>query len=236
MLQAYFPLVALIAAYVAAEPVARLIPVSRTQGDRRILITGILAAVIAYVFLGLLRAWPAAILMGIVAATASALSPDRGASGWLWLRIIVLLVIAGIGAWLVPSPFSDGRGFFWPADWYRTLLVLAGAYITIEWGGGWVERAIKPFAASVTFYEGEDQGLPNGGRMIGRLERLLIYLFVLIGSPTAIGFLVTAKSILRFGEIKDKESHRLAEYIIIGTLMSFGFAIVVAYLVAEVLA
>ncbi len=35
--------------------------------------------------------------------------------------------------------------------------------------------------------------------------------------------------ILRFGEIKDRENRMEAEYIIIGTLMSFGYGIFIAY-------
>jgi uncharacterized membrane protein (DUF485 family) len=41
--------------------------------------------------------------------------------------------------------------------------------------------------------------------------------------------LITAKSIFRFGEIKERQNRLEAEYIIIGTLMSFGYAIFIAY-------
>lgn len=69
-------------------------------------------------------------------------------------------------------------------------------------------------------------GLPRGGRTIGYLERLLIFLLVMAGQFSAIGFLVTAKSILRFGTVSnDREA---TEYVIIGTLASFGWAIALA--------
>jgi hypothetical protein len=42
--------------------------------------------------------------------------------------------------------------------------------------------------------------------------------------------LITAKSILRFGEIKDRRNRLEAEYIIIGTSMSFGYGMFIAYL------
>ena len=64
--------------------------------------------------------------------------------------------------------------------------------------------------------------LPNGGRLIGQLERALIFLLVFIGQAGAIGFLVAAKSILRFEEAR-KQKH--AEYVLIGTLLSFSLAI-----------
>ena len=66
--------------------------------------------------------------------------------------------------------------------------------------------------------------------MIGQWERALIFLFVCSGQFGSIGFLVAAKSIFRFGELKDRDNRMEAEYITIGTLMSFGWALVSAYL------
>jgi len=58
----------------------------------------------------------------------------------------------------------------------------------------------------------------------------LIFLFVSLGQPASIGFLVAAKSIFRFGELKDRGNRMEAEYITIGSLMSFGWAITTGYL------
>ena len=67
-------------------------------------------------------------------------------------------------------------------------------------------------------------GLPNGGRAIGHLERGLIFLLILSDLAAGIGFLIAAKSVLRFGSVGDDRA--LSEYVIIGTLASFGWAIV----------
>ena len=40
-------------------------------------------------------------------------------------------------------------------------------------------------------------GLKSGGKLIGQLERTLIFLRMVIGQPAGIGFLIAAKSILR---------------------------------------
>ncbi|TWU44129.1 hypothetical protein Q31b_16650 [Novipirellula aureliae] len=72
------------------------------------------------------------------------------------------------------------------------------------------------------------EGLTNGGMYIGWLERFLTMLLILIGHPTGIGFLIAAKSILRFGEIKESRHRKLAEYIIIGTFLSFGWALLMS--------
>ncbi|MFZ1200123.1 MAG: DUF3307 domain-containing protein [Desulfobacterales bacterium] len=73
-------------------------------------------------------------------------------------------------------------------------------------------------------------GLPGGGQLIGQLERALVFLFIMMNQPTAVGFLITAKSIFRFGDIREHRQMMLAEYIIIGTLMSFGYGIFISYL------
>jgi len=79
------------------------------------------------------------------------------------------------------------------------------------------------------------EGLRKGGRYIGWLERSLVMLLLLIGQPGGIGFLFAAKSILRFGEIRDSHQRKVAEYIIIGTFLSFGWALLTAYLTQQAL-
>jgi len=44
--------------------------------------------------------------------------------------------------------------------------------------------------------------LPNAGKYIGWLERFLIITFILVNNYNGIGFILAAKGILRFGEIR----------------------------------
>ena len=71
-----------------------------------------------------------------------------------------------------------------------------------------------------------NNGLRDGGRQIGLLERGLISALLLLDHPLGVGFLIAAKSILRFGTAT--RDQRTAEYVIIGTLASFGWAILTA--------
>ncbi|MFV0501856.1 MAG: hypothetical protein ACK5MH_09735 [Bacteroidales bacterium] len=48
---------------------------------------------------------------------------------------------------------------------------------------------------------------------------------------SGIGFLLAAKSIFRFGDLKDSKDRKLTEYILIGTLLSFAVAIATGQLV-----
>ena len=63
--------------------------------------------------------------------------------------------------------------------------------------------------------------IKNAGALIGNLERMLTIVFVLLGQFEAIGFIVAAKSILRF---KDTDTAK-TEYVLAGTFLSFGIAI-----------
>lgn len=68
---------------------------------------------------------------------------------------------------------------------------------------------------------GKEQSLPNAGRVIGNVERMLTLVFVMLGQYEAIGFLLAAKSLLRFRETDTVKS----EYVLVGTLLSFSIAI-----------
>lgn len=75
----------------------------------------------------------------------------------------------------------------------------------------------------------EDKGLANAGKAIGILERIIIFTLVIVNQYTAIGFLVAAKSILRI-KGDGNEGELKTEYIIVGTFLSFGIAIIVGEL------
>jgi len=80
-----------------------------------------------------------------------------------------------------------------------------------------------------------NESLKNAGRYIGILERLLTFLFIIIGQWEAIGFLLAAKSVFRFGDLKESKDKKLTEYILIGTLLSFGIAIITGIMVNYVM-
>ncbi|MDZ7270858.1 MAG: hypothetical protein ONB17_04525 [candidate division KSB1 bacterium] len=67
-------------------------------------------------------------------------------------------------------------------------------------------------------------GVPGAGALIGALERAMTITFVLLGQYTALGLILTAKSITRFEKLKDR---RFAEYYLVGTLASMLWAILV---------
>lgn len=77
----------------------------------------------------------------------------------------------------------------------------------------------------------EEQTLVKAGTWIGILERLLIFLLVLIGQWEAIGLLVAAKSIIR---LKDGDQ-KMSEYVLIGTLISISVAVLTGFIVSKLI-
>lgn len=75
-----------------------------------------------------------------------------------------------------------------------------------------------------------NESLEDAGKYIGILERVLVFTFVIFDHWEAVGFLITAKSVFRFGDLKESKHRKLTEYILIGTLISFGIAILVGLL------
>lgn len=69
-------------------------------------------------------------------------------------------------------------------------------------------------------------GLTKAGIWIGRFERILVVTFIILNQYTALGFLMAAKSILRFGDAEER-AQKKTEYILVGTLISFASAAII---------
>lgn len=70
------------------------------------------------------------------------------------------------------------------------------------------------------------------GKAIGNLERLLILLFIMLGNYSLIGFVFTAKSLIRFKEIEEKETEEgFVEYYLLGSIISIFLAVLTGSLI-----
>ena len=65
-----------------------------------------------------------------------------------------------------------------------------------------------------------NESLEDAGKYIGILERTLVFIFIIFGHWEAVGFLITAKSVFRFGDLKDSKHRQLTEYIITGIIFN----------------
>jgi Protein of unknown function (DUF3307) len=77
--------------------------------------------------------------------------------------------------------------------------------------------------------------LAEAGKWIGMFERILIFTFVITNQYAGVGLLIAAKSILRFNETKKESGRKESEYILIGTLISFAFAILTGLFILQII-
>lgn len=83
-----------------------------------------------------------------------------------------------------------------------------------------IGSVLKKYPILGTDGDNSVNGLVAGGELIGYLERVLILTFTLVGSYAAVGFVLAAKSIFRFGELNKSNDRSMTEYVLIGSLLS----------------
>jgi hypothetical protein len=114
-------------------------------------------------------------------------------------------------------------------SWESIAIVVAGGLL-VTVPSNWTVRQVLRLARHET-----PQSENKAGRWIGALERLLIYVLMLIGAAAAAGLVVAAKSILRFPEISGKPAAIDPEYVLIGSLASWLLAFAVGALAAAMI-
>lgn len=132
-----------------------------------------------------------------------------------------LAILLGAVVWLP----DDILAHWWPplsTDMIQIALVLSGLITATMAGGVAVGHLMSRYKS-----DAQPEGLEYAGRIIGFMERGLIFLMVMIGEPSGIGFLIAAKSILRFDTVS--RDQKMSEYVIIGTLASFGWALATSF-------
>lgn len=178
---------------------------------------------------GRLGFWPLAALIAlshglIDLAKARCQRPDTRRRWFLIDQVLHLCVIGAVWTWvqrphILPAALLSGEAWM-----YLTALVL------ISWP---TSVAIRIFISRWTPHTEEliDGSLQQAGQYIGILERLFVFGFVVSGHLEAVGFLLAAKSIFRFGDLRESKDRKLTEYVLIGTLLSFGTALLAGALV-----
>ena len=80
----------------------------------------------------------------------------------------------------------------------------------------------------------QTESLVNAGKYIGILERLLVFVFILVNHWEGVGFMIAAKSVFRFSDLAQAKQRKLTEYVLIGTLLSFGVAVLTGILMKNI--
>ncbi|HHN47379.1 MAG TPA: DUF3307 domain-containing protein, partial [Bacteroidales bacterium] len=144
-------------------------------------------------------------------------------------QFLHLMLVFGLWYWWMEYPAIIAR-----AAYSIRLWVYVTAIFFLSFPTGIIMKELLS-SWSETLFEGSDESLADAGKFIGILERLLVFTFIVTGHWEGVGFLLAAKSIFRFGDLKESKDRKLTEYILIGTLLSFGIAIVVSLMVTNLL-
>jgi hypothetical protein len=68
----------------------------------------------------------------------------------------------------------------------------------------------------------------TSSKYIGMLERILIFVFIVMNQWVGVGFLFAIKSVFIFGDSHKHTDNKPSEFYFLGTLLSFGIAIGIA--------
>ena len=136
------------------------------------------------------------------------------------LHILVIITVYWI---YIPQDFVIGNIF----NERSLLLITCVLFLTIP-----VSIMMKTIFLkwNISKFTEGNESLKDAGKYIGILERVLVFVFVILDHWEAVGFLITAKSVFRFGDLRESKERKLTEYILIGTLISFGIAILIGLL------
>ena len=216
-------LAALLVAHVAADFLLQTRGmVARKKEPQVLFLHGLIVLATAYAALGRIDVWePAALAAAHVLIDGIKVHalPDRLASflGDQAAHLATLVAVA------VYAPGLYAGGLWAEITWLPAVMTLAAGFnVATVAGGHAVAYLVGQWSADLD----QTESLPNAGRWIGLLERGIIFVLILAGQPGGIGFLIAAKSVLRFDADRKQT---VTEYVIIGTLASFGWAMVAGW-------
>jgi Protein of unknown function (DUF3307) len=190
----------------------------------------LVAGAIAYLFSGLWHNWwlPLAIMISHFLIDLWKLNRPGNLTYFLLDQFFHILVIIALWigisfdlhtVWAYLSALAQNTKFW----------LLVTGYVLVTWPLGYIiGMATEKWRDAA---EVNKEGLAKAGVWIGFFERLLILTFIISNQFAAVGFLIAAKSILRFS---DKENtQKKTEYVLIGTLMSFAVAAIIGIVITK---
>lgn len=188
--------------------------------------------VLSFIFLWDLQLWWVAILVGIthfiIDAAKLKLQNVKTKKMWFFVdQLLHVLVIAGVSFYFREFSF----GFLQNQEFLK--IIMAALFLTAP-----ASIFIKILLSSWTpAPDGpnniQTESLSSAGKYIGILERLLVFTFIMVNHWEGVGFMVAAKSVFRFSDLAQAKQRKLTEYVLIGTLLSFGLAVLTGIIIIK---
>lgn len=139
---------------------------------------------------------------------------------------ILHLIVLCVFVWIFNRYFESKVIWNIPIS-IKWLVIMLGYLICIKPANIFIRETL--IAGKIESISDTTTELKNAGKLIGILERILVLTFVIIGKLEVVGFLIAAKSILRY---KDTNTIK-TEYVLIGTMLSFGIAMMVGLIIVR---
>ena len=199
--------------------------IAKHYASGKLYLHGLITALLAWVMIGW-QYWLVAIVILITHITIDCWKSYQKRTLTYFLTDQLLHFIIMIGCWYFTFIKWKDVQLLWqqlniqPATWK---LIIAFVFITAP-AGILIGQLTKQWREKIDGAE----SLANAGKWIGIVERIIILIFVLQSQYSAIGLLVAAKGIIRFNE-KDRPEIK-TEYLVIGTLLSIGIALITGLL------
>ena len=211
---------------------------AKTEDGRKAVIAqlthALVHAVCAYILLADWQNWiiPSVIFIShfIVDVVKSRLR-GNGTIAFLCDQLIHVLIIFLLWWW----QYADCSQV---CDWFANIvsskqlwLVIVAYLLITKPASVLISKFIKNWTPSSNM---QAQGMPRAGEWIGYIERVLILTFVISGNIEAVGFLLAAKSVFRFGDLNKAKEIKITEYVLLGTLASFTIALLIAFTLSSI--
>lgn len=186
--------------------------------------------VLSFIFLWDIQLWWVAVLVGfshfMIDVSKLYFQNIKTKKSWFFVdQLLHISVITGI------SFYFNEFNFEFLNDQNILKIVMAALFLTSP-----TSIIIKTLLSSWTpVAEAQSniqtESLSSAGKYIGILERLLVFTFIMVNHWEGVGFMVAAKSVFRFSDLAQAKQRKLTEYVLIGTLLSFGMAVLTAILI-----
>ncbi|MDR6525221.1 hypothetical protein J2787_000591 [Chryseobacterium rhizosphaerae] len=186
--------------------------------------------VLSFVFLWDLQLWWVALLIGgshfIIDAAKLSFQTIKTKKTWFFIdQLLHIIVIAGASFYFREFDFS----FLGNQEFLK--IIMAALFLTTP-----ASIFIKILLSSWTPVPDaqnaiQTESLSSAGKYIGILERLLVFTFIMVNHWEGVGFMVAAKSVFRFSDLAQAKQRKLTEYVLIGTLLSFGLAVLTGIII-----
>ncbi|UFK97466.1 DUF3307 domain-containing protein [Kaistella faecalis] len=187
--------------------------------------------VLSFVFLWDLNLWWIALIIGVTHFLIDwiKLTFQNHKTKRTWFFVDQLLHVAVISVLsVIYFPYFRWEDFFNPEN---LKLLTAAVFLTVP-SSILIKTLISIWTpVTVEHSKLQTESLVNAGKYIGILERLLVFVFIVVNHWEGVGFMIAAKSVFRFSDLAEAKQRKLTEYVLIGTLLSFGIAVITGILV-----